>query len=62
MSVISGATYREGVAVAATGAPYVVGVAAGAVVPATATGSGSKAFPFFGVKVNGDGAIYVRYV
>jgi hypothetical protein len=64
MAVIAGATYREGVAIHSNGAPYVVGVASGSQVPTTATvtGSGAKPLPLFGIKVNGDGAIYVRYV
>jgi hypothetical protein len=62
MAVIAGATYREGVAIASNGAPYVVGVASGSQVPTTATGSGAKTTPLFGLKVNGDGAIYVRFV
>lgn len=64
MAVIAGATYREGLAIAANGAPYVVGVASGSVVPtsATVTGSGLKTRPLPGIKVNGDGAMYVRYV
>jgi hypothetical protein len=64
MAVIAGATYREGLAIAANGAPYVVGVASTAQVPTTATvtGSGLEPRPFPFLKVNGDGAAYVRYV
>jgi hypothetical protein len=59
--MISGATYRDGVAIAANGAVYVFGVASTASVPPTAAGSGAKLAPR-GMKVTSDGALYVRYV
>jgi hypothetical protein len=63
MAVIAGATYREGVAVASNGAPYVVGIASGSVVPTSAKSCGAKRYPGLpGLKVNDDGAVYVRYV
>jgi hypothetical protein len=59
--MISGANYRDGVAITPDGAVYVFGVASTASVPATAVSKGVKAHPR-GHKVTSDGALYVRYV
>lgn len=61
--MITGATYREGVALTADGAVYVHGLASGSVAPATATktpGSGNS--PLAGKMLTDQGAIYVRFV
>lgn len=60
--MISGATYREGLALTSDGAVYVVGVASTAVVPTVATVTGSGAKTRGGLKVDSDGRLYVRYV
>jgi hypothetical protein len=58
--MISGATYRDGVAIAANGAVYVFGIPSATSI-STVSGSGAKLAPR-GMKVTSDGALYVRYV
>jgi hypothetical protein len=58
--MISGANYRDGVAITPDGAVYVFGIPSATNI-STTSGSGVKAYPM-GQKVTSDGALYVRYV
>ncbi len=55
------AVYREGIARTPDGAVYVQGLASSANVSSTPGGGGSDVNPP-GLKINSDGAIYVRFV
>jgi hypothetical protein len=59
--MISGANYRDGVAITPDGAVYVFGIPSTTNISTTSTGKGAKAYPR-GHKVTSDGALYVRYV